>query len=120
MMDKERRYSRRKAARNISVSLRPLDPKVWFRYWSATDCNIRDMSMVGIGIYSQEKIPIGTPLSVDLRLGEKAATIRIFGRVEWVRKEEEYFRAGVSFTWWKDDQDKKTAGSYLEKLACIN
>ena len=119
-MHKERRYSRRKAARNVSISLRPLDPKVWFRYWNATDCNIRDMSMVGIGICSNEKISIGTPLSIDLRLGERAATIRIFGRVEWIRKEEGHFRAGVSFTWWKDDQDKKIAGSYLEKLSSIN
>lgn len=119
-MDKERRYSQRKTAENITVSLRPLDPKIWFLYWSATDCNIHDVSMVGVGICSQEKIPIGTPLSVDLRLGERAATIRIFGRVQWVTKEEEHFRAGVSFTWWKDDQDKKIAGTYLEKLTSIN
>ena len=119
-MRKERRYSRRKAARNVSISLRPLDPKIWFRYWSAVDCNIRDMSIVGIGIYSNENIPIGMPLSVDLRLGEKAVAIRIFGRVEWIKKEEGHFRAGVSFSWWKDDQDKKTAGSYLEKLTSIN
>ena len=119
-MDKERRYSQRKTAKNITVSLRPLDPKVLFRYWNATDCNIHDVSMVGVGVCSQENIPIGTPLSVDLRLGERAATIRIFGRVQWVRKEEAGFRAGVSFTWWKDDQDKKTASTYLEKLASVN
>ena len=119
-MDKERRYSKRKKAKNISASLRPLDPRVWFRYWSVADCNIHDVSIVGIGIYSEEKISIGMPLSVDLRFGEKASTIRIFGRVEWVRKEEGYFRAGVSFSWWKDEQDKKTAGSYLEKLSSIN
>ena len=119
-MDKERRYSRRKAARNISLSLRSLDPKVWFRYSDAADCNIRDMSIVGIGINSQEQIPLGTLLSVDLRLGEKAAIIRIFGRVEWGIKEEDHFRAGVSFTWWKDDQDKKTTGIFLEKLTTVN
>ncbi|MCK5591486.1 MAG: PilZ domain-containing protein [Candidatus Pacebacteria bacterium] len=119
-MDKEKRYSRRKVARNISVSLRPLDPKIWFRYWNAADGNIRDMSMAGIGIYSQQKIPIGSLLSVDLRLGETSATIRIFGRVQWVRKEEDCFRAGGSFSWWKDDQDKKTAGTYLERLSIVN
>ncbi|MFH1094255.1 MAG: PilZ domain-containing protein [Candidatus Omnitrophota bacterium] len=119
-MDKERRYSIRKEARNISVSLRPLDPSVWFRCWNGTECIIRDMSMVGVGVFSKENIPQGTPLSVDLRLGESAATIRIFGKVAWVIKEENCFRSGVSFSWWKDDQDKKIAGTFLEKLSSIN
>ena len=119
-MDSEKRFSKRKIAQNIFGSFRPLDPKVWFRYWNAADCNILDMSMVGLGITTQGKMPIGTPLSVDLRLGEKAGAIRIFGRVEWAVKEEDHFRAGVSFSWWKDDQDKKIAGSYLEGMTAVN
>ena len=113
-MDKEKRYSQRKAAGNISVNLRPLDPKIWFRFWSGTECSMRDISMIGAGVYSKEKIPAGTLLSIDLRLGENAETIRLFGRVEWVVKEEDRFRTGVSFTWWKDDQDKKAAGTFFE------
>ena len=119
-MDKERRYSKRKIAQDVSVNLRLLDPKVWFRYWSGSECDIHDVSMVGMGIYSQEEMPVGTPLSIDLRLGEKATAIRIFGKVEWVAREDEQYRSGVSFAWWKDDQDKKIAGSYLEKLISIN
>ena len=119
-MDKERRYSKRKASKNISVSLRSLDPKVWFPYWNGIEYTMRDMSMVGIGVYSKEKLPIGTPLSVDLRLSQTSATIRIFGRIQWVEKEQDCFRSGVSFTWWKDDQDKKIAGSFLERLVSVN
>lgn len=102
------------------MSLRPLDPQVWFRYWNGTEYTMRDMSMVGIGVCSKEKLPMGTPLSVDLRLGKSTISIRIFGKVEWIIPEDDQYRVGVSFSWWKEDQDKKTAGSFLEKLASVN
>ena len=120
MMDKERRYSRRKAARNIYVSLRPLDPQVWFRYWNGTECLMRDISMVGVGVVSNAKIPVGTPLSIDLKLGKTGSIIRIFGKIIWIIQEKDQYRSGVSFSWWKEDQDKKTAGSFLEHLSSVN
>lgn len=119
-MDTERRYSQRRKADNISISLRPLDPQVWFRFWSGTEYTIRDISMVGVGLCSKERMPEGTPISLDIRLDKNEHSIRIFGKVEWVCEDVGTYRTGISFSWWKDDQDKKTAGTYLEKLANIN
>ncbi len=116
----EKRQSERKKARNTSVSLRPLDPQIWFKFWGGTECLMRDISQVGIGIYCKEELPVGTRLSIDLRLGKKTSDIRIFGRIAWLVKEKNKYRAGVSFAWWKDDQDRKTVDNFVEKLALVN
>lgn len=119
-MDMDRRNSARKEAKSSSISLRPLDPQVWFRFWSGTECSMKDISMVGAGVVSNERIPIGTPLSIDLRLGKGNSTIRIFGKVKWISEDAGMYRTGVSFSWWKDDQDKNTVGQYLENLVSVN
>jgi len=119
-MNKEKRYSKRMIARNSTIALRPLDPKVWFRFWSGTDCGLRDISMVGIGIVCQSKMPVGTPLSIDLKLGKTGRIIRIFGKIAWVMPDKEMYRAGVSFSWWKEDQDRKQVGDFLQRLTAVN
>lgn len=120
-MDKNRRYSKRKMAKNISLVLYPLNPQIWFRYWNESEYVMRDISMVGLGIYSQENIPVGTPLSLDLRLGRNnPATVRIFGKTKWSKKENDTYRIGISFSWWMDDQDRKIVDTYLEKLNNTN
>jgi len=75
---------------------------------------------LAVVIDSREKIPEGTPLSIDLRLGRQTSSIRIFGKVEWMVKEDGIYRAGVSFSWWKDDQDKNTVGAYMQRLSLLN
>jgi len=118
MVNKDRRKSKRRVARNTFISLRPLDPQVWFRFWSGTECSMRDISLVGAGVTSREKLPVGTPLSIDLRLGKNTSSIRIFGKVAWISREDgDNYRAGISFSWWKDDQEKKSLDEFLERLA---
>jgi len=120
-MNKNRRYSKRKIAKNIFIALHPLNPQAWFRYWSESECIMRDISMVGVGIYSGENIPAGLPLSLDLRLGRNnPSTIRIFGKTKWSKKEDDKYRIGISFSWWMDDQDRKIVNRYLEKISNIN
>jgi PilZ domain len=119
-MDQDRRNSARKQAQDTLISLRPLDPQVWFRFWNGAECSMRDISMVGAGVVSREMIPIGTPLSMDLRLSKSNSMIRIFGKVEWVSEDQGLYRTGVSFSWWKDDQDKNVVSQCLERLASLN
>ncbi|MBU4478762.1 MAG: PilZ domain-containing protein [Candidatus Omnitrophica bacterium] len=115
MESAEKRQCRRRVARDVGITLRPLDPRVWFQFWSGTECEMRDISLVGAGIYSKDKIPEGTPLSVDIRLGKSADTIRIFGKIAWAHQENEQYRMGVSFFWWKEEEDKKIVDSFVER-----
>ncbi len=121
MERKEQRRSKRRIARGIGLSLRPLNPDVWFRFWNANDCELKDISLVGVGVKFKEKVPLGSRLSLDLRLGSSRQTIRIFGKVQWIVQEENNsFRAGVSFSWWKDDQDKGAVSRYMDTLPVVN
>lgn len=116
----ERRRSRRKIPRMINLAMQPLDPQIWFRFWTGSECEVHDISLVGLGVTCGQKIPVGTPLSIDMRMGSTGNVIRIFGRVQWLVKNGEQYRAGVKFSWWKDDADKKTVDSYLDRLSSAN
>ena len=118
---REKRQCRRGISRNASISLRPLDPQTWFHFWDDSDCFMRDISLVGAGIYFKEKVSVGTRLSIGLCLEKNAGSIRIFGKIAWIgEKEDDRYRAGVSFSWWQDDRDKKIVGSFVEKLCKVN
>jgi hypothetical protein len=113
---KEQRASIRKLADNSSLQVRPLDPQTWFRYWNGTECVLRDFTILGAGIYSREAMSVGTRLSIDILLKENISPIRVFGKVEWTCKNPDQHRSGVSFSWWKNDQQKKVMDNFLEKL----
>ncbi|MFH1460689.1 MAG: PilZ domain-containing protein [Candidatus Omnitrophota bacterium] len=121
MNKQEKRFSKRRKAQNIYLDLHSLDPQIWFRYWGDQNCLLRDISLVGVGVYLQERFSLGMPLSIDIQLGKSSGqNIRVFGRVCWVRQEDKNYRTGISFSWWKNDQDKKELNSYLEKLSLTN
>ncbi|MCP4649178.1 MAG: PilZ domain-containing protein [PVC group bacterium] len=111
-----KRQCKRGQVQDTSVSLRSLDPLVWFKFWGGSECCVRDISLLGVGLCCDERLPVGTRLSIDLRLGRRESNIRIFGRVAWTEKTRDNYRAGVRFSWWKDDQDKKILDDFVEKL----
>ncbi|MFH2136916.1 MAG: PilZ domain-containing protein [Candidatus Omnitrophota bacterium] len=119
-MIQDKRQCKRRRTKYASISLRSLDPQAWFKFWGGAECFLRDLSLLGVGVYSQEKLPIGTRLSIDLRLGKQASSIRVFGRITWTEKEDDQYRSGVSFSWWRDDQDKKIVSSFVERLGLVN
>ncbi|MBI4846171.1 MAG: PilZ domain-containing protein [Candidatus Omnitrophica bacterium] len=117
MEQTEKRVASRVKTSQAVLSLQPLDPLVWFRFWTELECLVRDISMAGVCIYSKEDIPIGTALSIDLRIGNLKKLIRIFCKVAWVKKENQNYRMGLKFSWWKDDQDKNIVSNFLNKLS---
>lgn len=117
----ERRRFKRIEIGQAKISLRPLDPQIWFMFWDGLEYTLRDISLVGIGLYSKEVLPEGTPLSIDLRLNKEIGNIRVFGKVAWIKKDENgWFRTGVSFSWWKDEQDKKLVRDFSEQNSSAN
>ncbi len=118
MLDK--RHSKRVASPNAAISLRSLDPQVWFRFPSGAEYAVRDLSLVGVGVYSAERLPDNMPVSIDLRIGRASSTIRVFGRIVWTAMADNQYCSGISFSWWKDDADKKAVNSFVEQLASKN
>jgi len=117
-MDKRR--STRRLANGISLSLKSLDPQVWFRFWNSGDYTLKDISLVGLGVSFKDRMPEGTCLSLELKMGNSPYSVRIFGRVEWIKQEEnKQYRAGVSFSWWKDDKDRNMVCRYIENLPLL-
>ncbi|MFH1061673.1 MAG: PilZ domain-containing protein [Candidatus Omnitrophota bacterium] len=113
---KEQRANIRKLADKSAVQVRPLDPQAWFRYWNGTECFLRDFTLFGAGIYSKETMAVGTRLSIDILLNETISPIRVFGKVEWTYQDADKYRSGISFSWWKNDQNKKIVDDFLEGL----
>lgn len=118
----EKRRSKRVSPEDYSISIRPLDPLEWFKFWEGIRCVIRDVSLHGAGIYSADRFNVGMPLSINLRKKNEEknenANIRIFGKIVWSAKDaEDRYRSGLSFSWWKDDADKKIVNEFIEELA---
>lgn len=121
MYSNEKRKCKRVTPNNASISLRPLDPQLWYRFWGGTDCALYDISFVGAGVYSTEPLPEGGCLSIDLKLKENIKNIVVFAKIIWVKKEaENRYRAGVSFSWWRDYQDKYTLNDFIEQQSLSN
>jgi hypothetical protein len=113
---KEKRSNSRKKVNDISIKVKPLDPQVWFRYWSGTECSLRDLSLGGIGVCAREHMPQGSRISIDLLLKPQLRPIKIFGKVVWTITENKTYRSGISFSWWKSEEDKKLVNAYLEEI----
>ncbi len=110
----EQRNIKRKQAMQSKIKVRALDPQTWFRYWNGTECLLYDLSLVGAGVFSNEQIPAGTRISIDLLLSKNVKPIRIFGKVDWTLPDSNRYRSGISFSWWKNDQLKKIVKRFLE------
>ncbi|MBU0634237.1 MAG: PilZ domain-containing protein [Candidatus Omnitrophica bacterium] len=106
---------------NVCIDLRPLDPHIWHQYWQGLECLVNDISLVGAGVYSKEKLPVGTHLSIDLKLNGSPVKIRIFGKIIWAQQEDkDKFRTGISFSGWSDDKEKKRVYDFIEHLSAEN
>jgi len=117
---REKRQCKRVVSDEAYIDMRSLDPQVWHRFWQGVECSVNDISLVGVGVSSKEKLPIGSYLSMDLKLDGKPEKIRVFGKVIWIQKLPDQYKSGISFSWWKDDQDRKKVDNFVEEFGSVN
>lgn len=110
----EKRKYERKLVQDVAIKLLLLAPRALYKFWDRTECKARDLSLFGVGICCQNELFAGERISIDLKVPENKDNIRVFGKVVWTTKENDKCRAGLSFSWWKDDLDKKIVDDLLK------
>ncbi len=113
----KRFFPRKSVGSEARISFRPLDPQTWHSFWGRNDYSVNDLSEGGIGFYSPRQLPTSGKISIELKLNKDADPIHIFGKLIWLREENSGCKAGVKFSWWEKDQDRKTMHNYLESKA---
>ena len=94
----------------IKASFKYLDPRSWSSYQDKSFTDIKDISMGGISLPGNQDLVAEAPVGVDIKLSPEKDSIRVFGRIVWIKKEDlsqPNYSMGIRFCWWESDKDKK-------------
>ncbi|MBU1044222.1 MAG: PilZ domain-containing protein [Candidatus Omnitrophica bacterium] len=106
----EKRQYKRVALPGVRCSFKLLDPRTWSTYHDKTINDVQDISIGGLRLSTKNEFSLKAPIGVDIKMDSSSELIRTFGRVAWIRKENqdsEDYNVGISFSWWKNDEEKK-------------
>ena len=113
-MDTKKVAEKRKFPRvNIpgsKVSFKLLDPRSWSTYHEKSLNSVENISIGGLALKTNTELALKSPIGVDIKLSPELEIIRTFGRVAWIKRNrasDNDFTMGISFSWWKKDEDKK-------------
>ena len=114
----EKRKFQRVNVPGLKVSFKLLDPRTWSTYHDKTLEPISNISLGGLALKTNHELSIKAPIGIDIKISPDCETIRTFGRIAWIRKNETQsnnFDLGISFSWWKRDEDKKLVYEAIQK-----
>jgi len=113
----EKRKFERVSIPGSKVSFKLLDPRSWSTYHEKTINPIDNISLGGLSFKTNTELALKAPVGVDIRITPEHEPIRTFGRVAWIKRNkaiEDDYTLGVSFSWWKRDDDKKTVYEVIQ------
>ena len=116
--DEKRKYKRVNLP-GARCSFKLLDPRTWSTYHDKALSEIQDISIGGLRFFTNNELSLKAPIGVDIKIDPEKESIRTFGRVAWIRKENpacEDYSVGVSFSWWKREEDKKVIFEAIDKM----
>ncbi|MDD5747086.1 MAG: PilZ domain-containing protein [Candidatus Omnitrophica bacterium] len=117
--EEKRKFSRVNIP-ELRVSFKLLDPRTWSTYHEKMLNPIKNISLGGIALKTTSELAVKSPVGIDIRISPEHEAIRTFGRVAWIRKEtavDNEYTMGISFSWWKKEEDKKIIFDAIEKQA---
>lgn len=104
----------------LRVSFKLLDPRTWSTYHEKMLNSIQNISLGGIALKTTNELAVKSPIGIDIRISPEQESIRTFGRVSWIRKDasvDNEYTMGISFSWWKREEDKKIIFDAIQKYA---
>ena len=116
-LSEKRNFSRVKIP-DIKVSFKLLDPRTWSTYHEKSLTMVENISLGGLAIKTNNELTVKAPVGIDIKISPDHDPIRTFGRVVWIRKEDgdnDNYTMGMSFSWWKKEEDKKILHNIIEK-----
>jgi len=62
------------------------------------DTRVTDICNSGIGLISSRSVTAGEEIALEIELTEGEQPVLVMGQVQWVKKEQDYYRFGLKFT----------------------
>jgi Tfp pilus assembly protein PilZ len=116
-LDEERSFPRVSAA--CGLSWRPIDREEGLdKLADRNEAVMNNISGGGISFTSDEKIPVGRMLALEVELPGFPTAVISMGKVVWCRPAEDEpgrFEAGVEFWWigWKDEETQNQIRQFI-------
>ena len=114
----EKRIFERVEVPTVKVSYKHLDPRAWSTFQEKAFIPAKNISLGGIAMPANQELHLTAPVGVDIKLDTEHEPIRVFGRVVWIKRDEENapgYSMGIRFCWWEDDKDRKSIKELIEK-----
>lgn len=114
----EKRKSERVKIPGVKASFKLLDPRSWSSYLEKNITSVQNISFGGIALQTNNPLAVKSPIGIDIKLNSDHESIRTFGRVAWIKKDEakvDNYNMGISFSWWKQEEDKKVVHDFIKK-----
>ncbi|MFH1459600.1 MAG: PilZ domain-containing protein [Candidatus Omnitrophota bacterium] len=116
----EKRKFKRVFVPGLKASFKLLDPRTWSTYHDKKITNVANISLGGLALKTNTLLSLQSPIGLDIKVDSADDPIRTFGRVAWIKKEananaEDDYTLGVSFSWWKKEEDKKIIFDAIQK-----
>lgn len=115
----EKRKFERVNVSGVEVSYKLLDLRSWSKYLEQSQEAVQNISLGGIALRTSHQLSLKAPVGLDIKINSKNEVIKTFGRVAWIKKVEEKddYWIGISFSWWKKEEDKNTIKELIQKNA---
>jgi len=114
----EKRGHKRVFLPEMSCSFKLLDSRTWSTYLDKTVNEVQDISLGGLRLSTKNELSLKAPIGVDIKINPTQESIRTFGRVAWIKKENQEadeYDVGISFSWWKNEEEKKLVYDAIAK-----
>ena len=115
-VQEEKRKFKRVSIPDVKVNYKLLDPRTWSTYHEKFLNLVENISLGGLAVIGVTEMPLHAPVGVDINLGYgHDKVIKAFGRVAWIKKQQDNYMLGISFSWWKKEDDKKILFNLIQK-----
>lgn len=104
----ERRKYKRIRVSKVGADYQLVDFNFWAESRSRGSNSLKDISLGGIALSTNDAMPQDSLVSLNLKLGDFVKIGDVYGRVVRMRElENNEYEIGINFSWWDKEEDKK-------------
>ncbi|MBU1087603.1 MAG: PilZ domain-containing protein [Candidatus Omnitrophica bacterium] len=113
--ENERRKDKRVKIEKVDADYKLVDFNFWAESRSKGTNLLKDISAGGMSFSTSDVLPENSLMSLNLTLGDMVKVNDVYGRIVRIRDlGNDHHEIGINFSWWDNDDDKKSLVKILD------